>query len=163
MQQQVTVIAIEKRDAIVRGNRASACGDCAGKTSCSTIGSWKERFIELRVHNSVGAGIGDRVLLEVPDSAVMKIAFRLYALPMLAFILAGLGMQSMATWLAWPEVEAVAALSGFAAVIAYYLWYKFYLSSHQNNLDVQMVRVIHCSTPDNITLDIPLRQVSPSD
>jgi len=163
MQQQVTVIAIEKRDAIVRGNRASACGDCAGKTSCSTLGSWTERFIELRLKNSLGARIGDRVLLEVPDSAVMKIAFRLYALPMLAFILAGLGMRSLATWLAWPEIEMIAALSGFAAVIAYYLWYKFYLSSHQNGLDVQMLRVIHCAAPDEVTPEIPLRQVSPSD
>lgn len=163
MQQQVTVIAIEQRDAIVRGNRASACGGCAGKTSCSTMGSWTERFIELRLKNSLGATVGDHVLLEVPDSAVMKIAFRLYALPMLAFVLAGLGMQSLATWMSWPEIEAIAALSGFAAVVLYYLWYKIYLSSHQNGLDVQMLRVLHSAASEETIPAIPAQQVSPSD
>ena len=163
MQQQVTVIAVEKRDAIVRGHRASACGGCVGKTSCSTMGSWTERFIELRVKNSVGAHVGDHVLLEVPDSAVMKIAFRLYALPMLAFVLAGLVTQTVATWMGWPEVEAIAALAGFAAVLLYYVWYKTYLSNHQNGLDVRMLRVLHCAAPNETSTEIPGSQIPASD
>jgi len=162
MQQQVTVIAVEGRDAIVHGNRASACGDCAGKTSCSTMGSWTERFIELRLKNSIEAEIGDRVLLEVPDSAVMKIAFRLYALPMLAFVIAGLGIRSLATWMGWPEVEMIAALSGFAAVLAYYLWYKVYLSNHQSGLDVQMIRVIETASCDTSNMQHQIKDASSS-
>jgi len=146
MQQQVTVIALEGRDAIVRGQRASACGGCAGKTSCSTLGSWVDRFVDLRVKNAVNAQVGDEVLLEVPDSAVMKIAFKLYALPMFAFVVAGLGMRTLALWMAWPEVEAIAALTGFAAVLVYYLWYKMYLSNHQSGLDVQMLRVLYSAS-----------------
>jgi len=38
MEQQVTVIDVQGDEAIVHGHRASACGDCAGKTSCSTMG-----------------------------------------------------------------------------------------------------------------------------
>ncbi len=162
MQQQVTVIAVEKHDAIVHGHRASACGGCVGKSSCSTMGSWTERVIELRLKNSLGAHVGDHLLLEVPDSAVMKIAFRLYALPMLAFVLAGLGMQTLAIWMLWPEVEAIAALAGFAAVLLYYVWYKIYLSSHQNGLDVRMLRVIETATCDASNMQSQNKAVSAS-
>jgi len=143
VEQQVTVIALEGNEAVVRGHRASACGGCAGKTSCSTMGSWVERVVELRVGNTIGAQIGDRVMLEVPDNAVLRIAFRLYGMPMLAFIVAGLGAQTLALYWHWPGVEVVAALSGFAAVLSYYLWYKWRVADHHQGLDVRMVRVIH--------------------
>jgi len=143
MQQQVTVMSLEGDQALVRGRRASACGGCAGKTSCSTMGSWVERFVELRIKNTLAAQVGDEILLEVPDSAVMTVAFRLYALPMLAFVLGGLGMRSLALWMDWSAVEALAALAGFAAVVVYYVCYKLYLSDRQNGLDVRMKRVLY--------------------
>jgi len=148
VEQQVTVIALEGNVAVVRGHRASACGSCAGKTSCSTMGSWVERAIELRVHNTIDAQLDDQVMLEVPDNAVLRIAFRLYGMPMLAFIVAGFGARNLALYLNWPGVEAVAALSGFAAVLMYYLWYKRRVVDHADSnkgLDVRMVRVIHAA------------------
>jgi len=166
MEQQVTVIDVCGDEAIVHGRRASACGDCAGKTSCSTMGSWVERIIELRVRNTIHAQTGDIVLLEVPDNAVLRIAFRLYAMPMLAFILAGLGVRSLALHQAWANVELWAALAGFAAVLAYYLWYRSHISTTESNaaaestasesahgLDVRMVRIIRhqcASAPDRM-------------
>jgi len=145
LEQQVTVIAVEGSDAIVSGRRASACGDCAGKTSCATMGSWVERVIELRLHNNISATVGDRVLLEVPDNALLRIAFRLYAIPMIAFVAAGLVTRNLALYLGWPAVEAVAALGGMASVLAYYLWYKSHLGGNDNQavLDVRMVRVLN--------------------
>jgi len=144
LEQQVTVIAVEGQDAIVSGRRASACGDCAGKTSCATMGSWVERIIELRVPNRIHATVGDRVLLEVPDNVVLRIAFRLYAVPMAAFVAAGLATRSLALYFGWPAVEALAGLGGMAAVLVYYLWYKSRLkdNDNQSGLDVRMVRVL---------------------
>ncbi len=150
MEQQVTVIAVEGHEAVVSGRRASACGDCAGKTSCATMGSWVERVIELRVPNQIDAKTGDRVMLEVPDSAVLHIAFRLYAIPMLAFIIFGLITRSLAVHLGWPAEEAMAALGGLIAVLVYYFWYKSHLaglaSDSTSGLDVRMVRVIGASS-----------------
>ncbi len=146
MEQQVRVMAIEGDQALVQGRRASACGGCAGKTSCSTMGSWVERVIELRVKNTLHAKAGDEIVLEVPDSAVMRIAFRLYAMPMLAFVAFGLAMRGLALAMGWPAVEALAALAGFAAVLIYYVCYKFYLSDHQSGLDVRMTRVIYAAS-----------------
>jgi len=143
LEQQVTVIAVEGQVAVVSGRRASACGDCAGKTSCATMGSWVERIIELRIPNTIRATVGDLVLLEVPDNALLRIAFRLYAMPMIAFVAVGLATRNMALYLGWPAVEPLAALGGMAAVLAYYLWYKSRLAGNNSSgLDVRMVRVL---------------------
>lgn len=143
MEQQVTVIAVEGQDAVVSGRRASACGDCAGKTSCATMGSWVERIIELHIPNTINAKVGDLVLLEVPDNAVLRIAFHLYAMPMVAFVAVGLATRNLASYLGWPAVEAMAAIGGMAAVLAYYLWYKSHLAGNNTSgLDVRMLRVL---------------------
>jgi len=146
MEQQVRVIAVEKGEALVRGRRASACGDCAGKTSCSTMGSWVERAVDLRVKNILRAQPGDEVVLDVPDSAVMKIAFRLYAIPMLVFVLFGLLVRTLALSMGWPAVEAMAALAGLAGVLIYYVSYKVYLSKHSSGLDVRMKCILYSAS-----------------
>lgn len=144
MEQQVRVIAIEGDHAVVSGQRASTCGDCAGKASCATMGSWRERVIELRIPNTAHARIGDIVLLEVPDRVLLRTAFHLYGLPMLAFITAGLAMRTLAIHLAWSSTEAVAMLAGVVAVLCYYLGYRHYLhnSGEKAHLDVHMVQIL---------------------
>jgi len=152
LEQQVTVIAVEGQHAIVSGRRASACGDCAGKASCATMGSWVERIIELRVPNDIHAKVGDRVLLAVPDHVLLRIAFGLYAVPMAAFVAVGLATRSLALYFGWPGVEALAGLGGIAAVLAYYFWYKSRLKGNSNNagLDVHMVRVLDNSKEHSV-------------
>lgn len=142
MEQQVTVIAIEGDEAIVSGRRANSCGDCAGKASCSTLGSWKDRFVEMRVKNSIHARIGDEVLLELPDAVLMRVAFRLYGLPMLAFVFCGLIVRSLALSAAWPLPEVWAAAAGVLGVLATYGWI-LYESKDSASATVQarMVRV----------------------
>ena len=144
MDQQFRVMSVEGDHAVVRGQRASTCGDCAGKASCATMGSWRERVIELRIPNTAHAHIGDIVLLEVPDRALLRTAFHLYGLPMLVFIMAGLAMRTLAIHLAWSSIEAVAMLAGVVAVLCYYLGYRRYLqrSGEKARLDVHMVHIL---------------------
>ena len=148
MEQQVEVIAVEGDQVLVRGRRASACGGCAGKTSCSTLGSWTERPIELRVKNSISAAVGDLVLLEVPDSLLLRVTFRLYVLPMLAFVFVGLAARSLAVELELEHVELLAALAGMGAVIATFAWQMVTPAPKKAALDVRMVKVIrHAGQP----------------
>ena len=142
MEQRVTVIAIEGDEAIVSGRRANSCGDCAGKASCSTLGSWKDRFVEMRVKNLIHARIGDEVLLELPDAVLLRVAFRLYGLPMLAFVLSGLTVRSLALSSAWPLPEVWAAAAGVLGVLATYGWIlQSSKGSASDSLGARMVRV----------------------
>lgn len=139
MEQRVTVIAVEGSEAIVEARRASACGDCAGKASCSTMGSWSQRFARLRVKNRLNAAIGDEVVLEVPDSMLLKVAFRLYGLPMLSFIAAGILGRALALQFATALPELWAALAGMAGVFATYAW--FLLHPDNRDLEARMLRL----------------------
>jgi sigma-E factor negative regulatory protein RseC len=142
LEQRVTVVAIEGDEAIVSGRRANSCGDCAGKASCSTLGSWKDRFVEMRVKNSIFAHVGDEVLLELPDAVLLRVAFRLYGLPMLAFVFSGLIVRSVALSAAWPLPEVWAAAAGVLGVLATYGWILHRSkNAASESLNARMVRV----------------------
>lgn len=135
MEQQVTVIDVDRDLAIVRGRRASACGDCAGKASCSTMGSWLERSIELRVPNRLGARRGDEIILEVPDRVLLRVTFKLYAVPMLIFVVLGVVAKAVLG----EGQDAFAALAALTGVVGYYILNHFSAGTPQA-LDVKMIR-----------------------
>lgn len=135
------VVAIEGEHVLVQGRRASACGKCVGQSSCSTMGSWVERVADLRVKNSLGAHPGDEVVLDVPDGLLLTLAFQLYGLPMLAFVVTGVVVRSMAVAAGWSQADALAAVAGFIAVLACYALIHLRVSSGRTRLDVRMIRV----------------------
>ena len=143
LEQLARVIAIEGDDAIVLGGRASACGGCAGKSSCSTLGSWQQRLVELRVKNRLFASIGDEVMLEVPDGLLLRVTFKLYMVPMLLFIGAGLLGRSVALALQWNHAELIAVGAGLLAVIATFMWHMVATPARQASLDIRMSRLVH--------------------
>ena len=142
MEQRVRVIAIEGSDAIVSGQRSTTCSGCAGKASCSTLGSWADRFVEMRIKNSIHAQVGDEVLLEVPDRVLLRVAFRLYGLPILIFIATGLTVRGIALQAGWPMPEIWAAAAGLAGILATYGWILFSQPKAQaKGLEARAVRV----------------------
>ncbi len=106
--------------ALIAGERASTCGSCAGKSSCSTLGAWNQRTLELRVYNDIGAEAGDEVVIEVPDHLVLKSAYTLYGLPMLFFFVAGVAAYFVSQRFGVGQPDVMASLSGIAAVVIYY-------------------------------------------
>ncbi len=152
MQQRVTVIAVEGSQAWVEARRASACGDCAGRASCSTMGSWSQRFARLRVPNRLHARVGDEVVLEVPDAMLLRVAFRLYGWPMLAFIAVGLLGRQLAVALSASQPELWAALAGLGGVLATYTGFLM-RPTHGSDMDARMLRI------ERTAPSIPIRPV----
>lgn len=140
MKQLVTVTEIDGEYATVRGRRASACGSCAGKASCSTLGSWRERVLDLRVKNHIGASIGDEVLLEVSDSLLLRVACYIYAIPMVVFVATGTFVSLLAGEMAWPMPEVLAAVAALLSVPVTYL-FVVRRKKAEAALDVRMLRV----------------------
>jgi sigma-E factor negative regulatory protein RseC len=121
MQQTVVVQSVEGDEAWVLGVRESSCSSCAGKASCATLGSWNTKPVRMRVRNTLGATVGDEVVVEVPDRFVLQATWRLYGRPMVAFLLVGLLCRQLGLAAGIHAVDAVAACGGIAAVAAYYL------------------------------------------
>jgi sigma-E factor negative regulatory protein RseC len=126
--------------AVISGERASTCGSCAGKSSCSTLGSWNQRTLELTVHNGVGAKVGDEVVIEVPDQMVLKTAWRLYGVPMLLFFAVGIAAYLLSQGLTIGNPDLWAALSGLAAVASYYVS-GMYGGKREAGLEAHIVRI----------------------
>ncbi|MDX8409683.1 MAG: SoxR reducing system RseC family protein [Mariprofundales bacterium] len=95
MRSQLEVIAIEGDDAVLQGVKKSACGSCAGRASCSTMGSWMTRTLQLRAVNSLRAKVGELVEVEVPDRHLLIASALLYGLPLLAFFIGGLLLRAL--------------------------------------------------------------------
>jgi len=124
MEQVVTVVEVTNHDALVRGRRASACGQCAGKSACGTLGSWVERFAEMRVSNPLGARVGDEVVVNVPDGLLLRASVRLYGIPMLGFFIMGFLVRYIAFRFEVASPEVWAAGGALAGMIAAFAWLR---------------------------------------
>jgi sigma-E factor negative regulatory protein RseC len=70
----------------------SACAKCGDKGGCAKPQAGPRRYA---VRNTVGARVGDRVILSVPEGAVLKAAGLSYLMP-LVFVIGG-AAAAMAT------------------------------------------------------------------
>lgn len=88
--------------------------------------------------------VGDAVVLEIPDSLMLRVAFRLYGIPMLLFVVCGLlGYQASVTFDFTP-VELWSGLAALSGVVVSYLhqWRRSRAGSDAE-FEVQMLRVCH--------------------
>ncbi len=90
--------------------------------------------------NSLGAQVGDEVVIEVPDSLVLKSAFTLYGLPMLLFFAAGITAWVVAGAIDPARSDLWAAVVGLTAVAIYYLS-GFLQKGEKKGLDARIVHI----------------------
>ena len=113
MHEEGCISAVNGGMAEVRVVRGTACDGCASSGACKTLGGGKEMVVE--AINAAGAGIGDRVRIEIPSSSVAWMAFMVYLIPVLALVLGAiLGTEAGAALSLDPELCALGvALTGF--------------------------------------------------
>lgn len=84
--------------------RGSACGHCELSQGCGTgaLGRLlRRRSRPLVIETDQDCRAGDRVVLAMPESALVRASLLLYGLPLLGLLLGGLGamLLSLAEWL----------------------------------------------------------------
>ncbi|MDX8378001.1 MAG: SoxR reducing system RseC family protein [Mariprofundales bacterium] len=139
MKQTIQIIAIEQNEVIGRGQRQSACGSCKAKGACSSLGSWAEKPVDIRLANTLAAQIGDWVEIETSERALLRATFILYAMPVLVFISSGL----LALVLKLSEaISAIIALLSVGAYV-YYLWWSLQHKKQSSQLmPIKMIRLM---------------------
>ncbi|NQT07002.1 MAG: SoxR reducing system RseC family protein [Candidatus Omnitrophica bacterium] len=98
---------------IVNMKRRPACG------SCGACGMAENKTMEIVFENTIGAVKGDRVHIELDDSAILKGAFFFYVIPLIG-LMAGIMFGTIlarAINATMPE-EIIAALSGITAMLS---------------------------------------------
>lgn len=102
------VVARERDHVWVRSIRQSACDSCQVRHGCgqkvlATLSSGQAN--QVRVRNHLDAAVGDTVVLEIAEAALLRASLLVYALPLLLMLAGVVGGAQMV-----PGSEAAAML-----------------------------------------------------
>ncbi|MFU8787932.1 MAG: SoxR reducing system RseC family protein [Methylobacter sp.] len=103
IEESAVVVKIENRQVWVEGGPNSACGACLQKASCSSnaIGSVLKKK-RVPVDSDMQLKIGDRVMVAIDESLLLRASLLVYLLPLIA-LFAGAGI---AAWLLPVDADA---------------------------------------------------------
>lgn len=122
------VVAVDGAHARVARDGDGGCGSCGSGQGCG-LSLWARFFgrrqNEFTVRNPKGARVGDRVLVGIPEQALVRGALLVYLLPLVAMLSAGVVAQElqgeavseMAVWMA--AAVGLGAGLWFASVVAH--------------------------------------------
>jgi sigma-E factor negative regulatory protein RseC len=92
-EREAIVTAVEAGHAWLRFDPDAGCGGCTKAAGCG-LGEGRGRP-EQRVRNTLGARVGDRVVVSVAEGAVLKAAWRGYGVPLSLVLLGAAGGMAM--------------------------------------------------------------------
>jgi sigma-E factor negative regulatory protein RseC len=108
--EQGIVLRTDSGSAWVKTTRSSACKGCTSRDSCHTMDG---KEMEVKALNPAGAGVGDRIVLNIENGSLLKATFLIYVFPIL-FLVAGAVIGQLLAPLLALNPSALSALLGFA-------------------------------------------------
>jgi len=114
------VVEIEGDFAWIESERRSSCGGCTAHEGCGTgviARAFGKRMVTLKVLNRIDARVGDGVVIGISETGLVRGAFAVYALPLLALFAGAL----CARWLAGGSEPATIA-GGAGGLVAGLAW-----------------------------------------
>lgn len=125
IEEQGVVVALDGDYARVQTLRGGACGGCSADGACGT--SLLDRFLGrrtvlLRARNAGGAAVGDRVLVGVSESGLVRAAMAAYLVPVGGLLIGAVAGQWVGG-VAGDLWSLVGALSGFLLAL---FWLRRY-------------------------------------
>jgi sigma-E factor negative regulatory protein RseC len=113
------VTRLDSETAWVKTSRTSACKACASRDSCQMAENGQE--MEVEAINAANARVGDKILLNVESSALLKVSFLLYIFPVL-LMLAGAIIGEKIAPVVGVDPSLLSALLGFVSFgVAFFL------------------------------------------
>jgi len=128
--------------------RGEACGACEARGACTTLGGPAAGF-DILVENAIGARPGDRVVLDLSESAVIKASALVYLLPastLLGGALAGSGLATSRGWPADPGAIVGCAVGLAAGMLA--TWAVSRAFERRKTFVPRMTRIVVPAAPD---------------
>lgn len=126
-----TATVVDTRGGVwVSLQRQSACGQCAAKSGCGTAVLGKvlgRRMERIRVLGDLDVMVGDRVVIGLNETALVRGSMVVYMMPLFFMVLLALGGH----WL-FPGNEGAAIVMGMAGLVAGFLvlaWFSRKISA----------------------------------
>lgn len=93
-----TLVSIDGPYAEVQAQRQAACGGCAARGGCGTAlleQVFSRRPVRVRALNEAGAGIGERVVIGIPEQGLLSAAAAVYLVPILSLVAGAIAVQGV--------------------------------------------------------------------
>lgn len=138
MNRQGKVIELKKDRAIVQLIRHSACGDCG---ACQM--GHENMQMKVEASNDVGANIGDLVEIDLETNNVLRAAFFVYVIPLIALVIGIVGGKYLFSGLDG-NIEAYSAILGVVLMAICFIAIKYNERKFQSSKKYlsQIVKVI---------------------
>lgn len=120
------VVSVDGDSAEVELERTSACKGCKG---CSMT---SKGTMLASAHNDIGARLGDRVLLVLDESRLLKAAAVVYLVPLVALLGGFLLGYGLAPALSWPPTLLGLIFAGAFLVAAFFVIYRYDNHAREN-------------------------------
>lgn len=125
LESEGTVLEIEAGVAYVETSRASACGNCGSKHNCGSTPLMQLLGIEARpfqVLNPIGAEVGERVIIGLEESALLRSSLVAYVVPVVLLIAGAIAGSMLASPFSSDVYAMVGALLGLVAGFGALKW-----------------------------------------
>ena len=157
IEESALVVATEGEYAWVETSRHSSCGSCEAK-GCGTgalsqvLGRRSQR---LRVKNPVAAVTGEKVVLGITESALLKGSLAVYLVPILALLAGGLFGEVMAPQLALSK-EGASIAFGLSALGLSLLWLRYFnrRAANDEHFNAVILRRTDVPVTENISFNL---------
>jgi sigma-E factor negative regulatory protein RseC len=143
IEERAEVVACEVRFAWVQTQRASTCGACAANKGCGTAALAKvlgQRRTRVRVLNDAQAGVGEQVIIGLPEQALVRGALAVYLVPLLGLLGGALFGAHLAGQMLARQPDLFSIFFGALGLAAGILWLRHY--THRIREDARYQPVI---------------------
>jgi len=96
-----TVTRTDAANAWITIRKTSACASCSSRNKCVSLG--EGNMMEVEAINNAGARVGDRVVIRIETSGLLKISAFIYLFPILCLVAGAIIGHSIATSLSVDE------------------------------------------------------------
>lgn len=132
LEETASVVTVDKDHAKVSLIRSEACGACCAKHICHPS---SEKTMEMNVLNTAGAHPGDRVIISLPASDLLKASATAYLMPAVTAVAGGaVGWQRTGT--------DIGAIIGCAAGLVFGLVLLFFIDKRKKLPEPFISRVL---------------------
>ena len=145
IEEQALVVKVEGDFAFLETQRQSSCGHCSVKNSCGTqvLGKFLgNKVATLRCLNSLKAEVGERVVVGIEESALLKGSLLLYLLPILCMIFFA-GLAVMLSQLAENRLasytDLMAIIGAFSGLFIGLLYSKYSVKNTTSQIQFEPV------------------------
>jgi len=148
LEEDALIVDLEDGFIWVEAMSQSSCNHCSANQGCGTasLQKWFNRSPNrLRMANKPGFSVGDKVVIGIPEQALVKGSLMIYMFPLLALIAGAMLGALVNDWLGWDFKEVASIIAGFASFAVCFRSIQRYTLKFANRADYQpiLLRLSH--------------------